>query len=126
MSGSIFQRFVAATEIMSGPLLLKKPRKILTDHFFFEPVFLCDISAYCSGPLQMIDLSPQPQDKTADTTELSVAPRHDPAIKTSSPKKHFQLFTYENAETGIQFCSRWAGPIVLLATLGLLGWWLVS
>ncbi|MCK0531332.1 hypothetical protein [Sphingobium agri] len=74
----------------------------------------------------MIDLSPQPQDKTADTTELSAAPRHDSAIKTSSSKKHFQLFTYENAETGIQFCSRWAGPIVLLATLGLLGWWLFS
>ncbi len=90
-------------------------------------VFLIFERRDCPGPLQMIDLSPQPQDKTAETTKLSAAPRHDPATKAPVSKRHhFSLFTYETAEAGVQLFSRWAGPSILFATLGLLGWWFLS
>ena len=74
--------------------------------------------------MQMIDLSPQPQDKAADTGELSAAPRHDPVEDVASKRHHSWLLTHDAAEAGIQFLSRWAGPFVLVATLGLAGWWL--
>ena len=80
------------------------------------------------GLLQMIDLSPQPQDETSDGAELQSGPRHDTAVRNRPAEHHHRagLFTYESAEASIQFLSRWAGPIVLAGTLVLLGWWFVA
>ncbi|MFC4596092.1 hypothetical protein [Sphingobium sp. EP60837] len=75
----------------------------------------------------MIDLSPQPQDKSSGPTELQ--PRHDPAIiapvKTSQSRGWWPL-THDEAENGIELLSRWAGPAVLLIVLALISWWFID
>ncbi|HKY79941.1 MAG TPA: hypothetical protein VJM09_00535 [Sphingobium sp.] len=77
------------------------------------------------GHLQMIDLSPQPQDKSSGTAELRT-PRHDavPGCEADQPSQgpRRRHLSYEHAEAGIQRLSRWAGPAVLLVALGAIGW----
>lgn len=86
------------------------------------------MSVFRFGALQMIDLSPQPQDKASDAADISPGPRHDPIVATPSEEQQHRawLFSHENAEAGIQLLSRWAGPFVLVVTLCILGWWLIA
>jgi len=75
----------------------------------------------------MIDLSPQPQEKSSGSAELQ--PRHDPAVTApppASPGRAWWPFTHDEAEAGVETLSRWAGPIALVVALGLIGWWLIG
>jgi len=74
----------------------------------------------------MIDLSPQPRDKGADAAPPP--PRHDlvPGRADGREKaRGWRAFPHEHAEAAVQRLSRWAGPVALLATLLLLGLWLI-
>lgn len=74
----------------------------------------------------MIDLSPQPQDKSSGTAELHPLPRHDPVPGHPGGKidtAWWQL-SHDRAEAGLQMLSRWAGPVALIVALGTLGWFL--
>ncbi|KKW93066.1 MULTISPECIES: hypothetical protein [Sphingobium] len=74
----------------------------------------------------MIDLSPQPRDKGSGTAHP--APRHD-AVDRNGKEDRSSLAWWRHshiwAETAIQRLSRWAGPVALALTLGLLGWWII-
>jgi len=79
------------------------------------------------GHLQMIDLSPQPQDKSPGSADLQ--PRHDPIVSSpieTTPNRGLWPFTYDEAEAGIELLSRWAGPAALVIMLALIGWWLID
>lgn len=78
----------------------------------------------------MIDLSPQPRDKSSGTAELHPPPRHD-VVGGSNGKKAtrggpWRLISHEGAEAGVQLLSRWAGPVVLIAAVGAIGWFLLA
>lgn len=80
-----------------------------------------------SGAFFMIDLSPQPQDKSSATTELH--PRHDPigaAPVETVRNRGWWPFTHAEAEAGVELLSRWAGPAALALALGIIGWWLLG
>ena len=75
----------------------------------------------------MIDLSSQSADKTADPSQSSASPRHDLVAQAGvSGHELPSAGTYDVAEKGVQLFSRWAGPVALLGTLAILGWWLLS
>ncbi|GFZ88064.1 hypothetical protein GCM10019071_17080 [Sphingobium fuliginis] len=81
------------------------------------------------GTADMIDLSPQPQDKGSGAKAAPAAPQHDP-VQTNSredgnPASWWHV-PQEQMEGAIQRLSRWAGPFALLATLFLLGWWIIG
>ena len=79
------------------------------------------------GHLQMIDLSPQPQDKSPGSADLQS--RHDPIVSSpieTTPNRGPWPFTYDEAEAGIELLSRWAGPAALVIMLALIGWWLID
>jgi len=76
----------------------------------------------------MIDLSPQPQDKSSGTKAPPSALQHDPVLHDNVDRKGSRPWwqiPHEEAEAAIQRLSRWAGPIALLLTLCLLGWWII-
>jgi hypothetical protein len=78
------------------------------------------------GHLHMIDLSPQPQDKSQGAAELNPGPTHD-AIPGRSGEKtardnSWRQLSHESAEAGVQWLSRWAGPAALIIALGAIGW----
>ncbi|AMK23663.1 hypothetical protein VVT58_04215 [Sphingobium sp. SJ10-10] len=76
----------------------------------------------------MIDLSPQPQDKSSGTKAAPAVPQHDPVLRENGDGKgarQWWQFSHEGAEAAIQRLSRWAGPIALLLALCLLGWWII-
>jgi len=74
----------------------------------------------------MIDLSPQPQDKSQAAADLTPAPSHD-AIPGRGGEKTahggpWRYLSHECAEAGVQLLSRWAGPAALIMALGAIGW----
>ncbi|WP_176595815.1 MULTISPECIES: hypothetical protein [Sphingobium] len=76
----------------------------------------------------MIDLSPQPQDKGNGAKAASATPQHDPVLHDAAEKesgRSWRRFPQEDMEAAIQLLSRWAGPFALIATLVLLGWWII-
>jgi hypothetical protein len=77
----------------------------------------------------MIDLSPQPHDESSSAAELHSKPRPDPILaappETVRPRGSW-AFTHDQGEAAIQLLSRWAGPLALLISVILLGWWLLG
>ncbi|WP_313807571.1 hypothetical protein [Sphingobium sp.] len=76
----------------------------------------------------MIDLSPQPQDKGSGSGAAHPAPGSDPVRHEREERKRVGprwLPTHDVAEGAVRRLSRWAGPVALLATLCLLGWWII-
>ena len=92
--------------------------------------YFVEVSAAArSGHLQMIDLSPQPQDKKSGSADLHPGPRHDPTTapldrKMPGDASRWQ-FPHEGAEAAIQLLSRWAGPAALIVALIAIGWLLL-
>lgn len=74
----------------------------------------------------MIDLSPQPQDKSATSAELHSSPVHDIPGRGIVDDARQQPLTHERAEAGVQFLSRWAGPAILLIAIVAIGWLLLG
>ena len=80
-----------------------------------------------NGTSPMIDLSPQPHDESAARAELRPhslpAPRPDPgpAYKEADGRG---ASPHGKAEAAVEFFSRWAGPAILVAAVGALGWFL--
>ncbi|HKX35796.1 MAG TPA: hypothetical protein VJM79_03915 [Rhizorhapis sp.] len=74
----------------------------------------------------MIDLSPQPQDKSSGAAELHPGPRHDatPADERMKPGDGNARWrsAHDRAEAAVQRLSRWAGPAALIIALGMIGW----
>ncbi|WP_037446455.1 hypothetical protein [Sphingobium chlorophenolicum] len=76
----------------------------------------------------MIDLSPQPQDKGGASKAAPSVPHHDlvrPEQGKAQDAPSRWRFPHDEAEAAIQRLSRWAGPLALLLTLCLLGWWII-
>jgi len=77
----------------------------------------------------MIDLSSKSHEQGQDGKKASVAPQHDPVHGESisgEARPSRWHFPHERMEAGIQRISRWAGPLALIATLLLLGWWTIA
>ncbi|WP_041390310.1 hypothetical protein [Sphingobium chlorophenolicum] len=81
----------------------------------------------------MIDLSPQPQDKGGASKAVPSVPQHDLVRPEQGKAEQGKAqdaqsrwrFPHDEGEAAIQRLSRWAGPLALLLTLCLLGWWII-
>lgn len=73
----------------------------------------------------MIDLSPQPHDKSAAPADLHSPPVRDLPERVLAEDAR-QPFAHERAEAAVQFLSRWAGPAILLLAIGTIGWLLLG
>ncbi|MDH2129700.1 hypothetical protein N5J77_01075 [Sphingobium yanoikuyae] len=76
--------------------------------------------------MMMVDLFPPPQDRNAGHDSARSAPRHDPVPQHGEDADGPRIwpFPHHLAEAGVQFLSRWAGPVALVGALLLIGWWL--
>ncbi|WP_257211589.1 hypothetical protein [Sphingobium sp. IP1] len=76
--------------------------------------------------MMMVDLFPPPQDRNAGHDSARPAPRHDPVPHHGEDADGPKIwpFPHHLAEAGVQFLSRWAGPVALVGALLLIGWWL--
>ncbi|HEX7741538.1 MAG TPA: hypothetical protein VF442_03740 [Sphingobium sp.] len=83
-----------------------------------------------SGHYQMVDLSPQPQDKSSGAADFHPSPQHDAVPESKSEKTGrsgvWWLISHDGAEAGVQLLSRWAGVVALIAALGAIGWFLTK
>jgi len=70
----------------------------------------------------MVELFPPPFDESPDAKTARPLPQHDRVASTGDGNLERPLSTWESLDGYISLFSRWAGPIALIAALGLIGW----
>ena len=76
----------------------------------------------------MTGLPTEPKEKTGEIATSTVAPRHDPPLRTDmfvSPAPT-RTPVHQRAERAVQQLSKWAGPVALVGVVALIAWWIID